>query len=294
MTQANQDPEVFLTQVNDALEEVEDAIDAFLDASLNLINSAIAGASAHFHGVGGAIKGFFTGGPGGAVSGYIESFTNELVEQFTEGSNRIDLEWQDASNTIRQAIGSLMGDPIKMAAIASAYRDAIDELGGVRNQVDSANAYVEGSWQGHAHTAYANTSGFQLKALDAVVSALDDSAELLDDHAVQLVVYWTDQLQNLVNLAADIYDAIAEIGDVGNWGTAGAGVVVKLIANTASAATQIVTTAAAYWADLNIGKAGDWDGIQSKLGTRGLENDQWPDFTNLDRTQINGPWQTSA
>ena len=55
-----------------------------------------------------------------------------------------------------------------------------------------------------------------------------------------------------------------------------------------------MTTAAAYWADLNIGKAGDWDGIQSKLGTRGLENDQWPDFTSLDRTQINGPWQTSA
>ena len=78
MTQANQDPEVFLTQVNDAIEEVEDAIDAFLDASLNLINSAIAGASAHFHGIGGAIKGFFTGGPGGAVAGYIESFTNEL------------------------------------------------------------------------------------------------------------------------------------------------------------------------------------------------------------------------
>lgn len=299
MTQASNDPEVFLTQIDDAIDDVESAINGFLEASTTVFNAAIATAKAHANGLWegfkGGVKGLVTGGiPGGlfgGASGYIDGFVDELVEQLNKGSNQINAEWLDASATIRQSIGSMTGDPLKMAAISSHYKEAIEELGQVRNEVDAANGYLEKSWSGRAFTAYSNTSGFQLKALDATIATLEDSAALLDDHATQLVVYWTRQLQNLVDLAANITKEAANIGDAGNWLTAGAGVVTKLIATAASGASKILTDTAAYWAELNIGKAGDWDGIQSMLGTRGLEGDQWPQFTSIDRSNINGPWE---
>ncbi len=39
MTEASRDPEVFLTQVNDAIEDVNSAIGEFVERSANLINS---------------------------------------------------------------------------------------------------------------------------------------------------------------------------------------------------------------------------------------------------------------
>jgi hypothetical protein len=164
-------------------------------------------------------------------------------------------------------------------------------LGQVKSEVESANSYVAASWTGRAHIAYGNTSTNQLAALSGVIATLDDSAQLLDDHATQMVQFWTQQLQNLVDLAADITKEAAAIGDIGNWATAGAGVIVSLIATAASGASSILTDTASYWADVNISKAGDWDGIQSMLGDRGLENDEWPDYTSLDNNQINQPWE---
>jgi uncharacterized protein YukE len=302
MSQANKDPEVFLTQVNEAIEEVEAAINAFLEASVTAFNAAIAAAHAHanglWEGVKGGLGGFLSGGIPGAVagagSGYVEGFVDELVQQLEQGSNLIDAEWRDASATIRQAIGSMLGDPVKMSSISSHYRDAIEELGQVKSSLTSANRYLEATWTGRAFIAYNTTSEIQLAALDGTISTLQDSADLMDDHALNLVLFWTRQLQNLVDLAASITKEATEIGDIGNWVSAGAGVVVSMIATAASGASSILTDTASYWAELNIGKAGDWDSVQSLLGSRGLENDQWPQFTSLDRSAINGPWETRA
>lgn len=301
MSEASRNPEVFLTQVDDAVDAVEEAINTYLDAATTLVNVAIATvqaqASGMWGGITGGISGLLSGGiPGaisGGVSGYAEAFVAELVEELDEGSRLIDLEWRDASATIRQSIGSMMGDPLKMSSIASHYREAVDELGQVRNEVTSANAYVEASWSGRAFTAYATTSQLQLNALRGTIATLQDAADLMDDHAVVLVKFWTQQLQNLVELAANITKEAADIGDLGNWASAGAGVIVSMIATAASGASRILTDTASYWADLNIGLAGDWDGLQSMLGDRGLENDQWPQFTSLDRSAINGPWEAA-
>ena len=62
MTGASRDPEVFLTQVNDAIEDVNSAIGEFVERSANLINSHLAEA--------GGILGTLVAGPlGGLVGG---------------------------------------------------------------------------------------------------------------------------------------------------------------------------------------------------------------------------------
>lgn len=294
MTTASDDPEVFLTEVDQAIENIIDEIENFLEESVELFNTAMAALGTVDDAVVGGIKGFFTGGPAGAVRGSAEAAVDALLEDYEKGKEDIEVEWEKAETTIREAIGALLGDPPKMSAIASAYRDAIESLGQVSNNVEAANGYIAASWQGRAHVAYSNTSTFQMKALTGVSDSLLDAADMLDDHAVKLVTYWSNQLKALVDLAADIASAAAALGDAGNWLTAGAGVVVDLIASTASGVATVVDNAVTYWAELNIGMAGNWDKLQSQLGKRGLENDQWPDFTSIDAPNLNGPWEPTG
>ena len=57
-----------------------------------------------------------------------------------------------------------------------------------------------------------------------------------------------------------------------------------------TAAAAILGEAVTYWADLNIGKAGDWQSLVSRLGDRGLQGDRWPDLVAQDRGYLNDPW----
>lgn len=291
MTEASNDPEVFLTEVDQAIEDIIDEIENFLEESVELFNGAIAALGTVDDAIVGGIKGFFTGGPAGAVEGSVEAAADALLEDYEKGKEDIEVEWEKAETTIRESIGAILGDPLKMSSIASAYRDAIELLGQTRNEIDSANGYIANSWSGgRAYVAYDNTSKAQLKALGGVTLSLTDAALLLDDHAVMLVTYWSNQLKALVDLSADIASAAAALGDAGNWVTLGAGVVVDLIATAAKGVAAVVDTAVVYWANLNIGQAGKWDSLQALLPDRGLQNDQWPDFASIDQGNLNGPW----
>ncbi|GAA3685407.1 hypothetical protein GCM10022237_49830 [Nocardioides ginsengisoli] len=280
-TTANKDPEVFLTQVNDAIEDVNKAIGDFIEKSTNFIND-------HLTESGGLIGGLL-GGPLGMVFGGLAG--HELEGRFHDAISHINEAWETASETIRQSIGAILGDPLRMSSIASRYRDSVEQLGQVRNDIDAANRYLSKTWTGRAYTAYENTSSFQLKAVQGMADTLAEAADLLDDHQVNLLKYWTAQLKNLVDLAAAILGKAGELGDVGNWFTGGAGVVVQIIVTAGSEAASILQEAVDYWIDLNVGSAGDWDAIQSKLGQRGFEGDKWPDFSNVDLPNLNGPWQ---
>lgn len=281
MTEPSKDPEVFLTQVNDAIEDVNKAIGDFIEKSANFINDHLT--------EGGILGGLLAGGPlGGLVGGLVG---HELEQHFDEAVDKISEAWETASETIRQEIGSILGDPLRMSSIASRYRDCVDELGQVRNDIDAANNYLSKNWKGDAYTAYENTAKFQLKAVQGMSDTFKDAAKLLDEQQVLLLKYWAQQLKNLVDLAAAILGKAGELGDVGNWFTGGAGVVVQMIVSAGSEAASIVTTAAEFWVDLNVGGAGSWDSIQTSLGERGFEGDRWPDFTSIDLPNINEPWQ---
>jgi uncharacterized protein YukE len=297
-TEASQDPEVFLTQVDDALEEVVEKINEFLEASETLFNTAIKGAQAHIMGgipgaIVGGIKGLLTGGIPGAIQGQIEGYIDGLLQEFNEGTTEIHVQWEEAEAAIRQSIGSLAGDPLMMSAISSAYRDAAEVLGNQGNEIISANKYVAARWSGDAYIAYESTADLQLKALSATLDTMLNAAQLMDDHQEALLNYWSGQLKNLVDLTVAITSEIAELGDAGNWLSGGVGPLIKAFASTIGGAATIVDTAVTHWTGLNIGKAGDWDGLQAYIPEAGLENNVWPEFTHVDRSKINGPWQKS-
>lgn len=281
MTEVSADPEVFLTQVNDAIEDVNTAIGEFIERSANLVNS-------HLTELGGLAGGLLAGIPG-AIGGAL--LGRELEQQFEEGVDRINEAWEAASEIIRTSIGGLLGDPLRMSSIASRYREAVQELGQVRRDVVAADTYLSATWTGDAYLAYENTSRFQLEAVQGMAATLEEAAQLLDDHQRVLLGHWSSQLRNLVDLFTDIVGETAELGDVGNWFTGGAGVVVQVIATAGSSAAAILDEAVQYWLDLNVGLAGDWSSIHAQLGDRGFVGDVWPDVLSIDLPNINQPWR---
>ncbi|WP_300646101.1 hypothetical protein [Nocardioides sp.] len=130
-----------------------------------------------------------------------------------------------------------------------------------------------------------------LLAVAATGDPEPDAAQLLDDHQRVLLGHWSSQLRNLVDLFADIVGETAELGDIGNWFTGGAGVVVQIIATAGSSAAAILDEAVQYWLDLNVGLAGDWSSVHAKLGDRGFVGEVWPDVLSIDLPNINQPWQ---
>lgn len=290
--QANKDPEVFLTQVNDLLEEIQEKIDEFLDKSADLFDGAIRAITTGGPGaIKGAIKGFFSGGPFGVGPGAVQGAIDAMLEDYEKGCNDINGKWEELQESVRMTIGSILGDPLQMSKIASNYRDVVEKLGNHGNEIKSANSYVALSWQGgRAHQAYVNTSDYQLEALSAVVATLDNAAQLMDDHQVMLIQYWSDQLNNLVKIGVALTNEISDLADAGNWLSAGVGPIVRAFSESIGGAADILTTFINYWAELNIGMAGDWDGLQAMIPESGLENNVWPDFTNVDSSQINQPW----
>ncbi|MBI2244921.1 MAG: hypothetical protein HYU55_13650 [Nocardioides sp.] len=283
MTDASKDPDVFLTQVNTAIEDVTEAIDDFIERMANILTDHLT--------EGGVIGGFLTGGILGGIVGGLAG--HELEERFHAGEDRIWAAWRDAQEQIRQQIGSILGDPLKMSQISSNYRDAVRELGSVQGLVGEVNGLLGSSWSGRAYDAYVTASASQEQAIAGMSDLLLDAADLLDDNSLTLVQHWNDQLQNLADLVGGLISHSGGLGDAGNWATAGAGVAVELIGQLVSDVSSVVTAYLDYWATLNIGSAGDWDGLTASFGHHGLRDQRWPRPGDALTSAMNDPWEAA-
>jgi hypothetical protein len=283
MTDASKDPEVFLNQVNDAIEDVTDAVNNFIEKMGNWVSDHLT--------EGGGIVGGILGGIGGAIVGGLVG--HELENAFHDAEDKIWAAWEDAQAEVRKSIGSILGDPLKMADISSAYRDAVRELGSIETSVTEVNGLLDASWTGRAYAGYSTASQTQVAAITGMSEMLLNAADLLDDNSLELVKHWTAQLQNLVDLAAGLASSAGKLGDAGNWASLGAGVAIDMIAGLVSDASQIVTTYIDYWSTLNIGSAGDWDGLTASFGHNGLPNDKWPRPSDALTGAMNDPWEAA-
>ncbi|MBZ5737488.1 hypothetical protein [Nocardioides mangrovi] len=283
MAEASKDPEVFLTQVNDAIDDVTDAVNGFIKAMANFVNDHLTEA--------GGILGTIAGGPLGGILGGLAG--HELEKKFDAAQDQVWAAWEDGQKKIRESIGSILGDPLMMSSISSAYRDSVRELGTIETSLKEVNGLLDASWTGRAYGAYSTASGTQTDAVSGMSEMLLNAADLLDDNSLTLVNHWSDQLQNIVDLAGNLAASAGKIGDAGNWASLGAGVAVELIAGVVSDISNVVTTYISYWASLNIGSAGDWDGLTASFGHNGLPNETWPRPSEALSGAMNDPWEAA-
>lgn len=271
-------PETILTQVNEAIEYVTDCIQWFLeDVSSWLVDNAdILG------GLLGGIPGFLLG--------------NEIEDRYSGFCDDVWEGWRTNLETLRQAVGGYFGDPLLISQIASNYRDAIRKLSpSDGTDIQDVNALLDQHWSGEGgYASYKALSEKQHTAYGTMQDKLLNAADLLDDNCLNLVSFWIDVLNDLISLGTNFINKSGKLGDVGNWFSFGAGVVVETIGSTIEKVSALVTTFLQYWANLNIGSAGDWDGLDASFYNVNSDwpNASWPDLGPT-HTGINEPWQTA-
>jgi uncharacterized protein YukE len=277
------DPDTFLTEINTAIDDITDAIGDFLEKMATFVND-------HLTEVGG-IGGFLLGGP---IGGLIGGFTaHQLEGKFNSACEQVSEAWEEGVETIRQSVGGMIGDPLMMAQIASDYRDAAEIMGKHKLDLGNANSVLGSGWSGRAYDAYTTVSGQQDAALSGLSQQLQSAGKLLDEAAEKLVQQWIKQLNNLAQCESSFLNVAGDLGDLGNAPTFEAGPALKLIGEIVSHASTILTDYASYVANLEIAGAGNWDGLNTNFGDRGLPNGQWPRIGDIPRGAMNDPWEAA-
>jgi uncharacterized protein YukE len=287
MATETNDPEVFLTQVNDELEKLSGAIGDFLEKMANFVNDHLTEAGV----LGGAAAGSIFGPLGTIAGGIIGGLTgNELEEKFEAACNEVREKWDDTVDDIRVAIGGMIGDPLQMSEISSDYRDAARTLGLHSNDLSSSASVLRGSWDGRAFFAFMEVNTQQTAAVTGLGKQLITAADLMDKCNERLVSQWLAQINNLAQATSQFISVAGDLGDIGNAPTFEAGPAVKLIGAVLSNASKILTDFGTYVAQLEIDSGGDFDGLDASYGTNGLPGGQWPEVHDISRGAMNSPW----
>jgi uncharacterized protein YukE len=285
---AAKDPDTFLTQVGDAIEKLGKAIDDFLEKMANFVNDHLTEAGV----LGGAAAGSMFGPLGTIVGGVIGGLTgNELEEKFHNSCGSVVAEWEKQRDFLWSNITSMVGNPLKMSQIASAYRDAAAELGKGANEISTGNGPLKGDgFEGRAFNAYSTVSTQQDAALKGLQDQLIAAAKVMDDNEVSLLKFWNNELWNVLNAIDDIYGVVGDIGNIGNAPTFEAGPMIKLIGKIIGIAGSILKDWGTYWIDLNVASAGNWDGLNSGFGSKGMPDGKWPVMGDISTGAMNGGW----
>jgi len=282
MSQADNDPDVFAVQVDDAIDAVTEAIGQMFEDIAVFINDNLDWILPL---VGGGL-----GGLGGAGLGWLAA--RHLQGVFDDACTRVSEAWDQAVADIRQAIGDVFGDPLQMAVIAAGYQDARDHLNDMATQVTQMETYLGNGWTGDGMEAYKTVAQQQSTAASGVSGLLSDASGLLNDGSTAMVQYWSTQLTSVVQLQMDIMSAAGSFASLDKATGAWVSPTLDLIATTVNGVATVVDNAVQYFADLAISYAGSWDDLNSSLGDAGLPNGEWPRFDLL-LTDLNGEWETA-
>lgn len=277
--------DTILTLVNESIDYIVECIEHYLEELASY-------ASDHAEEIGGLL-GFLAGGPLGGLAGWW--LGDKIEDKFEDFCSDVWDAFETFLASLRELVGGYFGDPLLISQIASDYRDASRELG-PKDQVTIAdvNTYLEARWEGEGFTSFLTLSGKQHQALASMQDTLKAAADLLDDNCKNIVTFWVDVLDQLISLGTTFIQKGGKLGDAGNWVTLGVGVVAETLAACIEKISGLNATFLKYWAELNIGSAGDWDGLHATFQDTdyGLPNGKWPDQGPLDGG-INNPWRAA-
>ena len=200
-----------MIELNDLIiEKIEDFGEAVQGKinGLSEVDAAIIGGAIGL--VGGGPLGGLIGAVGGAVLiGEVKDWLNgklgDLLKELWDAHKKL-------VDAMQAGVDAIFGNPEKLKGLGVGYQDAKTSLNSASFEINSAGTTLATYWQGRGHTAYSGAATLQKDAMDAMADKFTSASHLMADAAEMIQQCWSDIIQALVALVADIADTL--LGDI--------------------------------------------------------------------------------
>ncbi len=115
-------------------------------------------------------------------------------------------------DAMQACIDGIFGNPEKLLGLGAGYQSAQSALGDASFKASQATDTVAIFWDGRGFTAYSGAAGQQTGAMDVMAAKMSSASHLMADAAEMIQQCWSDIIQALVSLVADVADTL--LGDI--------------------------------------------------------------------------------
>lgn len=141
----------------------------------------------------------------GTVKEWLDGKLGELIGELWETHKKL-------VDAMQACIDGIFGNPEKLMALGAGYQAGRSVLGDAGFEAGQKTDSLETYWEGRAFTAYKGVARQQGDAMGVMASKMGSASHLMADAAQMIQQCWSDIIQALVALVADVVDSL--VGDV--------------------------------------------------------------------------------
>lgn len=228
--------------------------------------------------IGGAIG--IVGGPLGSLVGAISGavLIGEVKDWLNGKLGDLLSDLWDAHKKVVDAmqacIDGIFGNPEKLNGLGAGYQTAQSSLGDAAFAVGKSTDTVKIFWDGRGFEAYSGAAGQQKGAMTVMAAKMGSASHLMADAAEMIQKCWSDVIQALVALVADIVDTLLGDIEITKLPTATVTAPVGIIVDGANFLNAVVT--AMREVSIQGRNSGFMAWSELTGGDSALENAKWP------------------
>ena len=194
--------DLLVQEIEDWGKKIQDKINGLSEWDAAIIGGAIGLLGGPLGVLGGAVSGALLIGP---VKDWLNGKLGDLLEALWEAHKQV-------VDAMQACIDGIFGNPEKLMGLGTGYQSAHSALNEAGLAVAKKTDTVAIFWQGRGFEAYSGAAGQQTAAIDVMKDKVQSASHLMADAAGLIQQCWSDIIQALVALVADIVNTL--LGDI--------------------------------------------------------------------------------
>ena len=259
--------------IEDWGQRIQDKINGLSETDAAIIGGAIGLVGGPFGAVVGAISGAVLIGE---VKDWLNGKLGDLLEDLWEAHKLM-------VDAMQACVDGIFGNPEKLMGLGVGYQSAQSALGDASFSVGQATDSVAIFWEGRGFTAYSGAAGQQTAAMNVMAAKLGSASHLMADAAEMIQQCWSDIIQALVALVADVVDTLLGDVEITRLPTATVTAPVGVIVDGVNFLNAVVT--AMREVSIQGRNTGFMAWAELTGGDSALDNSKWPEPDGLASSQ---------
>ncbi|HXH81039.1 hypothetical protein [Nocardioides sp.] len=194
--------DLLVQEIEDWGQKIQDKINGLSEIDAAIIGGAIGILGGPLGMLGGAAAGALLIGE---VKDWLNGKLGDLLEQLWDAHKKV-------VDAMQACIDGIFGNPEKLMGLGAGYQSARSALIEANLAVTKKTDTVSIFWEGRGFSAYSGAAGQQTAAMDVMAGKVQSASHLMADAAGLIQQCWSDIIQALVALVADVVNTL--LGDI--------------------------------------------------------------------------------